>query len=150
MIMSKLTIPAVFLPISAVVLLGGCASSANRPATYSYFAVPCSTPGAVRAVPISPVGPGPVVADPATAAPPPPVIGDRINPDAAAPLAGQCVVAVADGYGRGYGRPGYGYGGSPYYRSPYYGSFGLGIGFGGGHFGGHGGGHRGGHGGRRH
>lgn len=106
-----------------VIAISGCATTA-QPTRLAYYKVPCSTPGAVVAEPISLDGP---VArpggTPATATPP------------AAEVAKTCVVAVADARSANrFGYPGF-------YGRPYYGSIGIGFGFGG-----HGGngGHRGG------
>jgi hypothetical protein len=101
---SKLLIVA---PLTAAVLLGGCATYPPTPASYSYFAVPCDTPGAIRAVPIPPpntTSQTPNLA-PQTAAPS--VEGGPLSPDSAAQAGGsECLIAVAD-RGRGWRGPGY-------------------------------------------
>lgn len=148
-VMTNIRRPIIAAPLAAAVLLSGCATYAPSPAAYSYYAVPCSTPGAFRGVPVAAPAagmpaPGPSAAPNAAAAPASPG-------NAAQPATSECMIAVAD-RGRVLSR-GY-YGGYPggYYGSPFYGSFGIGIG--GGHFGGgyFGGGHVGGghHGGGRH
>ncbi len=160
----------IMVPLAGAVLLGGCATYAPRPSSYSYFAVSCDTPGAIRAVPIARPDelPGatstapPAPATPQTAVPSAP--GSAVQADRS-----ECLIAVANrgrgSRGAGYYGGGYPYRyGSPYgyYGSPFYGSLGIGIGIGGGHHrgghlggghfgGGHfGGGHGGGHGGGRH
>jgi len=140
--MSFPTLRLIGLAAGSVALLGGCTTGRYAP-RYSYYRVPCTTPGAVHAQPIGleagPAAPGALPAPPSVPA---------ANPAGTAPT---CIIAVsAADYRRAY-YPG------AYYGRPYYGSFGLGIGFVGGHFGGghfrggHGGsGHGGGHGGGRH
>lgn len=157
--------PIIIVPLAGAVLLGGCATYAPRPSAYSYFAVPCDTPGAIRAVPISPPDGPPGETSAALPAPVPPQAVVPAAPGSAAQAgASDCLIAVAD-RGRGWRGAGY-YGGSypyryrspyGYYGSPFYGSLGIGIGLGGGHYrgghfgGGHvGGGHIGGGHGRRH
>lgn len=147
--------PIIIAPLFAAVLLGGCATYGQARPSYSYFAVPCDTPGAIRGVPVSPPDGAPAAAPDTTI---PPRGAARAVPGVAPQAgAGECLVAVANG-GRGWGQAGY-YGGyypRRYYGSPYYGSFGIGIGIGGhsggGHYrGGHSGGsHGGGHGGGGH
>lgn len=112
------------------VLLAGCATTAYQP-RYSYYQVPCNTPGAVIAVPV--VGPGGVAVTPA------PDVAVIAAPGVAvaapgAPAVATCIVAVSDrdygyrsSYYDGYGR----YRG--YYGSPFYGSFGFGFSSFGGH-----------------
>ncbi len=160
--MSNIRKPVMAAPLAAALLLGGCATYASRPVSYSYsyFTVPCDTPGAFRAVPIpSPAAqsPAPAAASPATL-PSAAVVQPRPG-DAAQAGASECLIAVAD-RGRGRRRAGYyggyypgGYYGYPggYYGGPFYESLGIGIGIGGHHYrGGHyrsghsGGGHRGG------
>lgn len=153
------------LPLAGATLLGGCAAY-PRPSSYSYFSVPCDTPGAVRAVPVVPTA---ALAGSPTDAPLPansPEPADAASAPANAPAGAgvvECLVAVADrgrGPGAGYYPGGYGYrAGYPYgyYGSPFRGSLGIGVGIGGhrsrgGHFGGShiGGGHGGGHHGGRH
>ena len=111
--------------------LGGCATYGPPSRNIAYFAVPCNTPGAFVAQPLS-------------------------TPDAPVPAtqtqsAQACLIAVPArdlAYnaryrgGGGYYDPYYGY---PGYGSPFYGSFGIGFGLHGGGYG-HGGGfgHRGG------
>ncbi|MBN8847311.1 MULTISPECIES: hypothetical protein [unclassified Sphingomonas] len=154
MIMLDLRKPLLIMPLAGATLLGGCATY-SRPASYSYFSVPCDTPGAVRAVPIVPADalPASPTEVPATAAAPAPVAPAPATANGADRAAGiQCLIAVADrgrAYGAGYYPGGYGYR-NGYYGSPFRGSLGIGIGIGGhrswgGHFrGGHGGGHHGG------
>lgn len=165
--------PIIIVPLAGALLLGGCATYAPQPASYSYFAVPCDTPGAIRAMPI----PAPGALPMATAAPIPqraPVPAVPAAPGGTALLdRSECMIAVAD-RGRGWRGASYYGGGYPYgYGGPYgyygapYGSIGIGIGIGGGHYGGghyggghyggghfggghFGGGHGGGHGGGRH
>lgn len=154
----------VIVPLVGAVLLGGCATSVQRRPAYSYFAVPCDTPGAIRAVPISSPDGSFGATSAAPQAPVRPQAAVSAAPGSAAQAgASECLIAVAD---RGLGWRGAGYygGGYPYrysspygyYGSPFYGSLGIGIGLGGGHsrgrhFGGgylggmHGGGHGGGH-----
>ena len=151
------------LPLGAAILLGGCATY-PRPAPYSYFSVPCDTPGAVRAVPVVPAaalaGSSMDAPLPGNSPEPSNAVSAAVNAPAGA-VGVECLVAVADrGRAPGVGyypggyryRSGYPYG---YYGSPFRGSLGIGIGIGGhrsrgGHFvgghmgGGHGGGHRGG------
>lgn len=101
----------------ATVLLGGCATTAYQP-RYSYYQVPCNTPGAVIATPVA--GPGGVAVAPAYPAPGAAVVLPGT------PSVASCIVAVSD---QSYGyRSSYydGYGG---YGRPYYGSFGMGFGF---------------------
>lgn len=145
---------------TALLLLGGCATYATPPVqSYSYFVVPCSTPGAFPAEPMAvmpsmagvqppapPTYPAPAgVQQPAYPAP------AGVSSNAAAPQQ-TCMIAVAapgSGYRRSYYGGGYydpyyyGYGG---YGRPFYGSIGIGF-FGGGHGGGGHGGFGGGHGG---
>lgn len=141
-IMSITSKPLIVAPLAAAVLLGGCATYPPTPASYSYFAVPCDTPGAIRAVPVPPPNTSsvaPITPPQATA---PSLEGGAASPDSAAQAAGsECLIAVAD-RGRGWRGPGY-YGGYPrgYYGAPFYGSLGIGIGIGTRHYGG---GHRGG------
>lgn len=122
--------------------LSGCATAPSG-GRYTYYRVPCETPGAVVAQPIA-LGQGP-----STDVPQPDPSAVEPRPDAPPPSAppATCVIAVNEAsYGRGY----YPW---PGYRRPYYGSFGVGIGIGslghgyrGGHFGaGHGISHHGGH-----
>ena len=136
------------LALLSPMALGACATApaADR---YAYFRVPCTTPGAIVAEPITTAPSGP---QSSTHLPeqvevsPPETAGSTVPVAVASPT---CVIAVTqNGYGRGY----YPW---PGYRRPYYGSFGLGIGIGSfrhGHHGGHGGGghHGGGHGGGHH
>lgn len=129
--------------LAAPVLLGGCATYRAAPLSYSYYAVPCDTPGAVRAVPIAP--PDAQVGAPAAAPPAalPPTRAAPQTPDGVPQAsATECLIAVADRGGGWRGPVSYG-GGYPrrYYGSPFYGSLGIGIGIGGHHYGG---GHRGG------
>lgn len=121
--MAMRTIGIIALGVVPAVLVGGCATVPPR---YSYYQVPCATPGAVLATPVAgaaqiPVAPGY-----------PSPIGPAVAPGAAA--VATCVIAVRDqGYGYYgspyYGRYGYGGYGSYGYGSPYYGSLGLGFGF---------------------
>lgn len=127
------------LAAGSAILLAGCTTGRYAP-RYSYYRVPCTTPGAVLAQPI-----GLEVSPPASAMP---AVPSGVPVANVADTAATCVVAVsAADYRRAYYPGGY-------YGRPYYGSFGLGLGFGGGHFGGghfggghFGGGHFGGHGG---
>ncbi|MES2136343.1 MAG: hypothetical protein V4502_04685 [Pseudomonadota bacterium] len=115
------TIGITALGVIPALLIGGCATVPPR---YSYYQVPCATPGAVLATPVAgaaqvPVAPG-YPAPAATAAVP------------GAPAVATCVIAVVDqGYGY-YGSPyygRYGYGGYGPYGYGGYGSLGLGFGF---------------------
>lgn len=54
--MANIRKPMLVVPLVGAALLSGCATYAPRPSSYSYFAVPCNTPGAIRAVPIPPPG----------------------------------------------------------------------------------------------
>lgn len=174
--MRKLTNVLIFLPLGGVALLSGCATYTPSPAplyAYSYFAVPCETPGAFRAVPVvnPPSADSPVAIPDRTDLSPAVVSAAPANTDQA-PDAVECLIAVIDRgrasrgaryYGGGYPYPSrYSYS-NPYghYPRPFYGSLGIGFGFGthgyggdyygGGHFGRshlggglHGGGHFGG------
>lgn len=129
--MSFPTLRLIGLAAGSAALLGGCSTGRYAP-RYSYYRVPCTTPGAVLAQPMG------LEAGPAAPGPPPAASSvPAADPAGAVPT---CVIAVsAADYRRAY--PG------GYYGRPYFGSFGLGLGFGGGHFGGghFGGGHFGGH-----
>lgn len=110
------------LGLVPALLVGGCATVPSR---YSYYQVPCTTPGAVLATPVA--GSGQVPVAPGYAAP----SGASV---AGAPAVGTCVIAVRDegyDYYRSpyYGRYGYGGYGSYGYGSPFYGSLSLGFGF---------------------
>lgn len=131
--MSLRTSRLISLAVGSAVMLTGCTTGQYAP-RYSYYRVPCTTPGAVVAQRIG-LEKGPA----APASPPVSSNAPGVDPGAAVPT---CVIAVSEAdYRRAYYPGGY-------YGRPYYGSFGLGIGFGGGHFGG---GHfRGGHGGGGH
>lgn len=136
--------PMLLVPLAGAVLLGGCATGYRDapPPRFSYFAVPCGSPGAIPAVPIPPPG-APLPPPPAAAAPPPAAAPAPLPtlppmpPSGAGTGAPQCVVAVLDPRQR-----------YRYYGPPFAGSIGIGIGhgWGGGHWGGHWGGHGGGHG----
>lgn len=149
--------PLLVVPLLGATLLGGCATYSRPSAAYTYFSVPCDTPGAFRAVPIAPDGaPDAAAAVDAPPAAPPPTIGATPGSDGRVG-SHECLIAVADrgrGPGVGYYPGGYGYPNAypyGYYGSPFRGSIGIGIGIGGHRRGGHfGGGHRGGHGGGRH
>lgn len=147
------------LGVSSIALLGGC-TTMRGPPRYAYYQVPCTTPGAVVATPMtmqSATGAidsaGPALSPERGSAVQAVAVDTVAVPADTTPGAGAtCVVAVSD-VGYGYGRSYYpGYGGGSYGR-PYYGSFGIGIGLGHGFGGGHGyRGHSfsGGHGGGRH
>lgn len=146
--MLKLNIPVLLTPLTAALLLGGCATYPREARPQVYYEVPCDMPGAFRAD-VRPVETGAAYPQEAAASP----AGPSDPPAAFRPGAQPLCLAQAEVVPRRYASRAYRYGNDYWY--PYRGrsrfGFGLGIGhFGGGHFGGghHGRGHHGG--GRRH
>lgn len=137
------------LPLAGATLLGGCATYAQpvpSPLAYSYFAVSCDTPGALRARRLSSPDDSPPASTIAPLATAPSQTDDSaVSTDTPPAAADECIVAVKDrGYalrGAGYYRGGYsprypypyGYYGPSYdyYGSPFFrGSLGVGFRFG--------------------
>lgn len=122
------------LVAASTVLVGGCvtAPGAQR---LAYYQVPCETPGAIVARPLSPedarmagLPAAPSTTPPQVAPPPPPGLATCIVP----------VTVAGAGYGRGYypgsggyyGGRGYYPGGGGFFGGRGFGSFGIGLGIG--------------------
>ena len=106
---------------ASTVLVGGCAT---LPGTerFAYYQVPCETPGAIVARPLSPEE------SPAAGTPAPPSPTPQQAATVGTSAQNTCVVPVSLA-GSGYGRRFYP-GGGGYYGGRGYGSFGIGLGIG--------------------
>lgn len=132
----KKQVSTAFLISAASVALGGCATYTGAPQKIAYFIVPCDTPGAFTAQPVS-ADDTPVkdIAQKSAS-----VTGGAAEPDAKP--AATCLIAASNARPWSAAYSGYGY--PPYYSRPRYYSGGIGVVLhGGGHRSGHhGGGHR--------
>lgn len=127
----KTAVMRALLIMAATAVVGGCASYPSEPPRLAYFIVPCNTPGAFSAQPLSTTddnlsdGPQNLLTEATDASP---VDASRMPPT--------CLIAAAKVRARSPAFSGYGY--APYYPYPRHHGSGIGVGL-------HGGGHRNGH-----
>lgn len=131
----KKQVSIAFLISAAALTLGGCATYTSTPEKIAYFIVPCNTPGAFVAQPVS-------TADmPVTDLAQEPASATGVATEQVAKTATTCLIVASNARPWGSAYSGYGY--PPYYSRPRnYGGIGVVL-HGGGHRSGHhGGGHR--------